>query len=325
LKSWEIRHTGRGGRLSRPQAAGKTGGGGQARFVRSDMKIKCFVYRSIETVLVLLLGATLGIVGFNHKIFFRSPLEFDQKGTNWRAFYDGGGDCIKGAELIEGYLKIKYLSLTPDQRVRLHFHAAQMFACGGMTSQAMAHLDKAQGSFMSRDWNNMVAATRAFLLHDRTQLLAARDRLVAAVSPDDSIEEADMLVEHFGDSYGDMRWWARIAPTIAIPTNAPPEQRAAAEKLAAAFGLSVTVADTKPAHCIWVELRSWDPSLANWKGFNYWDGFIILHFHSGTVITASSRRWLDEAVERFIKSSREHNGAREAPTGLTTSFPLARS
>lgn len=289
------------------------------------MKIKRFVYRSIETVLVLFLGAALGILAFNHKILFLSPREFDQKGANWRAIYDGGGDCIKGAELIENYLKVKSLSLTPDERARLHYHAAQLLAGGGATSQAMPHLEKSQGPFMGREWNDMVDATRAFLLHDRAQLLAVRDRIVAAHLSDDSILEADMLVEHFGESYGDMRWWAQIAPTVAIPTNAPPEQRAAAEKLAAAFGLSVTVADTRPANCIWVEMRSWDPSLAKWQGWNYWDGFIILNFHSGTVITASSRRWLDEAVERFIKSSREHNGAREAPTGLTTSFPLARN
>ena len=291
-----------------------------------NIKIKRFVYRSIETVLVLLLGATLGIVAFNHKIFFLSSQEFNQKGTNWRAIYDEQGNPIKGAELIESYLKIKSLSLTPDERASLHFHAAQLYAGGGMTSRALAHLDKAQSPFMGRDWNNMVAETKAFLLHDRAQLLAIRDRVVATHSPDDYIEEADMLVEHFGESYGDMRWWARIAPTVAIPTNAPPEQRAAAQKLAAAFGLSVTVAGTRPAHCIWMELRSFDQSQsqANWNGWSYWDGFIILHFHSGTVITASNQRWLDEAVDRFIKSSREHNGARQAPTGLTTSFPLAR-
>jgi len=34
--------------------------------------------------------------------------------------------------------------------------------------------------------------------------------------------------------------------------------------------------------------------------------------------------WLDAAVERFIKASRESNGHREAPFGLSTSFNLAR-
>jgi len=33
---------------------------------------------------------------------------------------------------------------------------------------------------------------------------------------------------------------------------------------------------------------------------------------------------LDAAVERFIKASRESNGHREAPFGLSTSFNLAR-
>jgi len=51
---------------------------------------------------------------------------------------------------------------------------------------------------------------------------------------------------------------------------------------------------------------------------------LIIHSPDGTHITASNQYWLDAAVERFIKSSRESNGHREAPFGLSTSFNLAR-
>lgn len=55
-----------------------------------------------------------------------------------------------------------------------------------------------------------------------------------------------------------------------------------------------------------------------------WDGYIILLHDGGTTITASAQWWLDGAVERFIKSSRERNGKCAAPTVLMTSFRLAK-
>ena len=51
---------------------------------------------------------------------------------------------------------------------------------------------------------------------------------------------------------------------------------------------------------------------------------VIIHSPDGTHITASNQYWLDAAVERFIKASRESDGHREAPFGLSTSFDLAR-
>jgi hypothetical protein len=249
--------------------------------------------------------------------------EFNAKGSGWRAIYDSRGDCRKAADEIEMYFRF-HPGLAAGDRTILHFHAAQMFAGAGMNARAMPHLDQATNSFMSSDWNDMVAATRAFLMRDRVQLDAARERLITAHASDDSIQEADMLVAHFGESYADMRWWALIGTTVAISTDASPPHRAAAEKLAKAFGLSLTTATTKPDHCLWLELHSWDASTDHWKGYNYWDGYIILHYDSGTVISASNLRWLDAGVERFIKSCRKRGDKWEAPTGMTTSFSLSR-
>jgi|SRR5208337_212611 len=219
--------------------------------------------------------------------------------------------------VIEAYLQ-RHRDLTTDQRAVLHFHAAQMFAYDGNNARAVDHLDRAQAqdnnSGLGAGWDDTVAATRAFLRRDRAQLLAAKERLVASHQ---SSEEVDELIEHFGESYADMRWWAVLCPAVAIPKGASPEHRAAAEKLAQAFGIPVTEAETCPAHSIWLELRR--------LGSNSdWDGYIVLHYESGTVISASGEAWLDAAVERFIKSSRERNGKREAPTGLMTSFRLAK-
>lgn len=269
-------------------------------------------------------GVMLIVFALRHKSIFYSYDEFDQKGSGWRAIYDERGDCQEGARLIEDYIRYNHLWLAPNQLAALHFHAAQMFLFAGMNSQAMPHLNQATNSFMGEDWNDDVVATRAFVLKDRAQLEAARERLVAGHASDDTIQEADKFIERFGESYANLRWWAPLSAVVSIPTNASPEHHAAAEKLARAFGLSVVTAESKPAHCVWLELHTWDSSTGHWKGYNYWDGFMILHYDNGTVISASSQQWLDSAVERFIKSSRERNGGREAPTGLMTSFRLAR-
>lgn len=244
--------------------------------------------------------------------------DFDQiKGSGWRPLYDERRECGKAAVLIEAYLK-RHPELTVEQRAVLNFHAAQMFAYDGKNARAVDHFDRAQvhsrASGLGPGWDDTAAATQAFLLHDRAQLLAARARLVASHA---SSEEADELIEHFGESYADMRWWAGLCPVVAIPKGASMEQRATAEKLAKAFGLSVTEAAASPPHSVWLELRRLGSS-------SDWDGYIVFHYNGGTLITASGQWWLDGAVDRFIKSSRERNGKREAPTGLMTSFRLAR-
>ena len=249
----------------------------------------------------------------NRAALLSLPYErFDQtKGSGWRPLYDERRECGTAGVLIEAYLQ-RHRELTMEQRTVLHFHAAQMFAYDGQNARAVEHLDQAQG--LGPGWDDTVVATRAFLLHDRARLLAVKQRLVAANA---SSEEVDALIEHFGESYADMRWWAVLSPAVAVPKGVSPDHRAAAEKLGKAFGIPVTEAETCPAHSIWLELRR--------LGSNSdWDGYLVLHYESGTVITASGEAWLDAAAERFTKSSRERNGKREAPTGLTTSFRLAK-
>jgi hypothetical protein len=285
------------------------------------MMIKRLAPWAIGTVLALL--AIAGLFLLRHPMLVLSYDEFNRKGAGWRQFYDERGDCLKGAEEIEVYLSF-HKELAAGDRTILNFHAAQMFAGSGMYAKAMPYLDRATNSFMRPEWNDMVMATRAFLLNDRAQLNAARERLLAAHAPDDPIQEVNMLVAHFGESYADMRWWAPISKAVALPKGAPAEYHAAAERLASALGLSVVEAVMKPDRCIWLELHPWDSSTDHWRGYNYWDGYIILHYDNGTVITASSQQWLDKGVERFIRSCRDRRGKREAPTGMTTSFAMSR-
>lgn len=242
--------------------------------------------------------------------------DFDQtKGSGWRPLYDERRQCREVAALIEDYLP-RHPELMAWQRAALHFHAGQMFAGEGMNARAIMHWDQSRTPDLGPGWNAMIDASEAFLRHDRPALLAARARLA---SGDDQVEEIDNLIEHFGDSYGEMRWWAAICPLVALAPDATAGQRAAGEKLARTFGLSLTQVQTKPSRCVWLEVRPWDST----PGYP-WDGYIILHYASGTVIRASNQHWLDSAVERFIQSSRERSGRREAPTGLKSSFTFAQ-
>jgi hypothetical protein len=71
-----------------------------------------------------------------------------------------------------------------------------------------------------------------------------------------------------------------------------------------------------PAECIWLEIRPMGPG----RGV---PGYVILHV-KGTVITATDEQWFAEAVKRFIETSRRHDGKRQAPIGLATSYDMAR-
>jgi hypothetical protein len=112
-----------------------------------------------------------------------------------------------------------------------------------------------------------------------------------------------------------------VCPTVAIPKDAPARQRDAAAKLAKAFDGSVAATDTNMPGCgIWLDLRPFSPN-------NVPAGYVIIHSADGTVITASDPQWLNDAVERFIKSSRAGNGYREAPFGTASNYesnPKAR-
>src|SRR5437016_5307391 len=244
---------------------------------------------------------------------------FDQTfGSGWRAIFDRR-EYGQAAVLIEEYLRSHHELTVGRQKFR-HLHAAMLLALEGRNSRAIEQTDQAVCHEAARElglsWNDMVVATRAFLAHDRPSLLAARERLAAAEYPE--LKYIDRLCDTLGSSYADMYWWARLCPAVAFPQDASSAHRAAAEKLAKAFSFPATAVATNPQpSCIWVELRDFAPKSAAM-------GYVIIHSPDGTHITASNQYWLDAALERFIKSSRESNGHHESPFGLTTSFNLAR-
>ena len=242
--------------------------------------------------------------------------EFDATpGSGHRRYRDQPQNPARAAALIEAYLE-RHPNLPPDQRGILRFHAAQLYAMGGMNERAIAHLDQTQ--LPDGSPKAMATATKAFLLQDREALLAARKRMGG-----EAAESADFLIQRFGESYADIGRWIPISSTISVPAAASANHRAAADELGKALGLPVTVApdappdDRIPGNCIWLEVRPLGrtPDVA---------GYIILHANKSTVITATDEPRLSAAVKRFIESSRLHNGKREAPFGLATSFELAR-
>jgi hypothetical protein len=111
--------------------------------------------------------------------------------------------------------------------------------------------------------------------------------------------------------------YARPFPVIGIPKGALSEQRAAAEKLGREFGGTVSMLDTNPVCCVWLEVRPWRPHPGR-------DGYVIIHQAGGTLISASNQQELEAAVDRFIKSSRVRDGKREAPVGLMTSYEIVK-
>ncbi len=244
--------------------------------------------------------------------------DFDQTyGSGFRVLYDSGR-YFEAAVLIRDYLKA-HPELTVSQQKFLHFHEAQLYAVAGRNTLAVEQLDQAicydKTSDLGANWNDNVAAMKAFLTQDRAALLTARDRLVASNAPQRVV--ADNFIENLGSSYADVLLWHRICPNIGIPQDASKAHREAAEKLAKAFGFPLTEMQTNPpAGCVWLETRSFHPFM--------YSGYVIIHSSGGTLITASDQRWLDAAVERFIKSSRMRNGYREVRYGLVTSFDVSK-
>jgi hypothetical protein len=244
--------------------------------------------------------------------------EFDAtQGSGHRRFRDQPRDPSQAGMLIEAYLE-RHRELSLAQRMILEFHAAQLFAMGRMNERAVSHLDKAwlPGRELGPNWNHRVEGMKSFLLLDREGLLAAQRK----ISGKD--ESGDLLIEFFGEPYADLASWGPLASKLSVPADASEAHRAAAEKVAQALNLSVASAPATsvgiPANCIWLEIRPLGASTPDV------DGYIILHASKSTIITATSQRWLDAAVDRIIKSSRQHKGRREAPYGLMTSFEIAR-
>lgn len=265
-----------------------------------------------------LLGCATSQISHEAAALFLRYEQFDQTfGSGWRPLFDQH-EYAKAASLIERYLQT-HDELTVGQTKFLHLHAGMILALEGSTGRAVKHLDRAlTASPLAEvwpDWNDYIAATRAFLVHDRSGLESARDRCAASHSP--RLAQVERLVQLFGSTYADWYWWARICPRVVIPGNAMPEHRAAAEKLAKAFNASFSISDNGPQpSCVWVEVRDFAPKSSAM-------GYVIIHSPDGTQISASNGYWLNAAVERFMQSSRVSHGFREAPFGLTTSFNLA--
>jgi hypothetical protein len=241
--------------------------------------------------------------------------EFDViYGSGHRRFRDQPRDLVQVAALIEAYFN-RHPDLPFDSRATLQSRAAQMFALGGMNERAITFLDRLLAQNPADSW---AAATKSFQLFDRAGLLATRRRMVDG----EAAGFVDILIDHFGESYFESCKWGPVGSAVCVPVGASANHRATADQLATSFGLPVTVAQDAPAGgsipagCIWMEIRPMGPS----RGV---PGYIIIHLN-GTLITATDEQRLAAAVKRFIETSRQHDGKREAPFGLATSFELAR-
>jgi hypothetical protein len=164
--------------------------------------------------------------------------EFDQKqNSGWRVFVNPDRkEYLVGARLIEAYLE-RHRDLTARQRALLHYHAVHLYIYRavrggeGDVKEALPHLEGAVVAHgeepPSADWNDLVQATKAFLLGDRNELLAVRARLASL--PPASIKfmqpphSADDLLAHLGKPYGS--WFDRSdtknPPNRSTPPTAP--------------------------------------------------------------------------------------------------------
>ena len=151
--------------------------------------------------------------------------EFDQtQNCGWRVYVNlTRKQYLEAAKLMEAYLE-RHSELTPRQRAITHYHAAHQYIYRAVRTgvgdalEALPHLDQAivpaKDTPPSLDWNDMVIATKAFLLGDRTTLLAVKERVAAMppdavrflkspVSPDDSLN-------NLGKPYGS--WFPKEEP-----------------------------------------------------------------------------------------------------------------
>ena len=140
--------------------------------------------------------------------------QFDQTpNSGWRVYLNPPRkEYLKAAKLIEDYLD-RHDDLSARQRALCHYHAAHQYVYravrGGQgdVREAFPHLDKAivsgKDSAPGADWNDMVIATKAFLMGDRDALQRARDRVAAL--PSASVKwpgYADDLLKNLGKPYG---------------------------------------------------------------------------------------------------------------------------
>jgi len=130
--------------------------------------------------------------------------QFDQTlGSGWRV-YAMRDEHLLAARLIERYLAERS-DLTPVQRAVSHFHAGAELARVNLHEEALSHFDQASvppgSKGVPEDWNELVTANKAFLLGDRTALLACKQRVDAMRSPAFRDTFA-MLLEYLGQPWG---------------------------------------------------------------------------------------------------------------------------
>jgi len=130
--------------------------------------------------------------------------QFDQTlGSGWRV-YAMRDEHLLAARLIERYLAERS-DLTPVQRAVSHFHAGAELARVNLHKEALSHFDQASvppgSKGVPEDWNELVTANKAFLLGDRTALLACKQRVDAMRSPAFRDTFA-MLLEYLGQPWG---------------------------------------------------------------------------------------------------------------------------
>jgi len=129
---------------------------------------------------------------------------------------------LEAAKLIESYLS-RHKELSVRQRALSNFHAGMQYVFqarehGGDPRAGIPDLDRAivsgAGTGLPIDWNDLVTATKAFLMDDRPTLLAVKER-AAAMPPGaagwlKSPHDIDDLLDNLGKPYGS--WWPKDEP-----------------------------------------------------------------------------------------------------------------
>jgi hypothetical protein len=104
---------------------------------------------------------------------------FDEDATGgWRALAQRPKCERIAADLVRDYREAHHSSA-----FILFWHEGQLRADVGQTDQAIALFDKARQENDSSGWNLYVDGTTAFLKHDRTALLIARNKLALLPRP----------------------------------------------------------------------------------------------------------------------------------------------
>jgi len=148
--------------------------------------------------------------------------QFDQtEDSGWRML-SSEKKHLEAAKLIEAYLD-RHHELSERQRALSNFHAGMQYVFfardhGGDPRAGIPDLEKAivsgTGAGLPVDWNDLVIATKAFLMGDKPTLLAVKER-VAAMPPGaarwlKSPHDVDDLINNLGKPYG--TWWPKEEP-----------------------------------------------------------------------------------------------------------------